>query len=153
MAQEDKDPTLPEAHELNVPSQPTESQGKGRPTDYTEDLANNICERISNGESLKKITDEEAYPSRVSVHAWLIKYPDFLNKYEAARDMQADVYADEMDDIARDEKLDVQRARLIIDTRKWTASKLKPKKYGDKIDHTTDGKALPAPIITLPNKD
>lgn len=119
----------------------------GRPTDYTEQLADAICERISNGESLKHVTDEEGMPSRPTVHAWLIKYSDFLNKYEAARDLQADVYADEMDDIARDEKLDVQRARLIIDTRKWTASKLKPKKYGDKIDMTTNGKDLPTPIL------
>lgn len=119
----------------------------GRPTDYTEKLADLICERISNGESLKKVTDEEGMPSRVTVHAWLIKYPTFLNKYEAARDLQADVYADEMDDIAHDPTLDVQRARLIIDTRKWTASKLKPKKYGDKLDMTTNGKDLPTPIL------
>lgn len=30
----------------------------------------------------------------------------------------------------------VQRSRLRVDTRKWAASKLKPKKYGDKVQHT-----------------
>lgn len=119
----------------------------GRPSDYSEELASIICERISDGESLKHITDQLDMPSRVTVHAWLIRYPEFLNKYEAARDLQADVYADEMDDIAHDVTIDTQRARLIIDTRKWTSSKLKPKKYGDKLDMTTNGKDLPTPIL------
>ena len=119
----------------------------GRPSKYTEELAAIICERISNGESLKKITDEDTMPSRVSVHSWLLKYPEFLNNYEASKALQADVYADEMDDIAHDESVDTQRARLIIDTRKWVASKLKPKKYGDKVDLTTNGKDLPTPIL------
>jgi hypothetical protein len=122
-------------------------ENTGRPTDYTEDLVNSICERIADGESLKHITDGADMPSRVTVHAWLIKHPSFLNKYEAAREMQADVYADEMEEIARDTTLDVQRARLIVDTRKWVAAKLKPKKYGEKIDHTTNGKDLPIPIL------
>lgn len=111
----------------------------GRPTIYTVALGELICDRISDGESLKKITDEEGMPDRKSVHTWLIKDEEFLHKYEAARDLQADVYADEMDDIAHDAKLDVQRARLIIDTRKWTAAKLKPKKYGDKLDIKSEG--------------
>lgn len=114
----------------------------GRPSDYTEELANTICERIANGESLKHITDGDDMPSRVTVHSWLLKRKDFLNKYEESKAIQADVYADEMDDIAHDTTLDTRRARLIIDTRKWTASKLKPKKYGDKLDVTTDGKSL-----------
>ena len=89
-------------------------------------------------------------PSRVSVHAWLIKDPSFLNKYEHARELQADVYADEMDEIAHDESIDTQRARLIIDTRKWTSSKLKPKKYGDKIDMTSkDEKIQVIPLLDI----
>jgi len=108
----------------------------GRPTKLTEELAVHICERIAQGESLKHITDQEDMPSRTSVHSWLLDKNNkwFLDKYEVAREMQADVYADEMDDIAHDQSIDTQRARLIIDTRKWTSSKLKPKKYGDKLE-------------------
>lgn len=130
----------------NKDTSPVDKNPGGRPSDYTEELADAICERISNGESLKHITDGDDMPSRVTVHAWLIKYPEFLNKYESAREMQADVFADEMDDIAKDSSLDVQRARLIIDTRKWTSSKLRPKKYGDKIDMTTGGNAI-TPVL------
>jgi len=118
----------------------------GRPSKYSEELAQEICDRIANGESLKHITDGSDMPSRPTVHSWLLTMPEFLNKYEAAKAMQADVFADEMDDIAHNESIDTQRARLIIDTRKWTASKLKPKKYGDKVDLTTDGEKL-QPIL------
>ena len=46
----------------------------------------------------------------------------------------------------------VQRDRLISDTIKWQASKLDSKKYGDKIDLTTDGDKLPNAIpIVLGN--
>lgn len=116
----------------------------GRPTSYTDAIATEICERIAQGESLKHITDQDNMPSRVTVHSWLLddRYKEFLNKYESAREMQADVYADEMDDIAHDQSIDTQRARLIIDTRKWTSSKLKPKKYGDKLDMTSGGEKI-----------
>lgn len=108
----------------------------GRPSKYTDELAIEICERIALGESLKHITDDETMPSRSTVHSWLLdgQHKEFLDNYERSRELQADVYADEMDDIAHDTKYDTQRARLIIDTRKWTSSKLKPKKYGDKLD-------------------
>lgn len=119
----------------------------GRPSKYTEVLAQEICDRISNGESLKHITDGSDMPSRPTVHSWLLTMPEFLNKYEVAKAMQADVFADEMDDIAHNEGIDTQRARLIIDTRKWTASKLKPKKYGDKVDVTSDGEKLEGLVI------
>jgi len=72
-------------------------------------------------------------------------YPEFLQRYEQAKEESADALADEMLDIADDSERDyteegrvntehVQRARLRVDTRKWIASKLKPKKYGDKLD-------------------
>jgi len=150
MAEQGTDRTLPKAGDLTVPPIPTVM---GRPTVYTKELGEEICERIANGESLRTICKEDNMPERKSIHNWLFKYPDFLHHYEESRELQADTYADEMEDIARDETIDVQRARLIVDTRKWVSSKLKPKKYGDKIDHTTDGKALPTPIITLPSKD
>lgn len=47
----------------------------------------------------------------------------------------------------RDGIVDPQMARVEIDTRKWLASKLLPKKYGDKLDLTSDGKALPQPLL------
>lgn len=47
----------------------------------------------------------------------------------------------------------IQRSKLRVDTRKWLMAKMKPKRYGDKLDVTTDGKALPAPIYGGKSKD
>ena len=124
-----------------------------RPTKKTPEVLDIILERISNGESLKHITDEEGQPTRKTVHNWLLSDEEFLHNYEVAKQMQADVFADEMDDIAHNENIDTQRARLIIDTRKWTASKLKPKKYGDKLDVVSDGEKLEGLIIIKNHAD
>jgi len=125
----------------------------GRHSEYNEKTADTILERISNGESLKKITDEDGMPSRVTVHQWLKDNATFLNNYELARALQADVYADEMDEIAHNEKIDVQRARLIIDTRKWIASKLKPKKYGEKLDLTSGDEPISNALFAPPKNE
>lgn len=126
----------------------------GRPTMYTPAVVDEICERIAMGESLLRITQDSHMPDRVQVFRWIHKYEEFRNKYARAKENQADAYEEMMLDTARTEE-DVARARLIVDTMKWTASKLKPKKYGDKLDLTSDGKALPTPLlggVTIENK-
>lgn len=120
----------------------------GRPSKYTDKLADEICNRIAAGESLLKITQETGKPDRVTIYRWIEERDEFRNKYARAKELQAETYEEMMLDTAKTEE-DVQRARLIVDTMKWTASKLKPKKYGNQIDVTSDGKALPTPIIAL----
>ena len=70
---------------------------------------------------------------------WLRTHDEFLQMYRLAREDQADVLADEIIEIA-DEKAEtseaVQRNRLRVDARKWAASKLKPRRYGDRVAHT-----------------
>lgn len=124
----------------------------GRPTGYNKEIANTICKRLSNGESLASICRDAKMPARSTVHYWLIDHQEFLDKYEVAREIQADVYADEMENIAIEEK-DVQRARLRIDTRKWIASKLKPKRYGDKLDMTTQGEKIQPLMVKIIGKE
>lgn len=124
----------------------------GRPTDYTEELGLAICERIADGESLRSICLLEDMPAKSSVFKWLAIHDQFADHYARARDAQADALADEMLDIADDGSNDwmersekkgggweengeaIGRSRLRLDARKWIASKLKPKKYGDKLD-------------------
>lgn len=120
----------------------------GRPTIYSQELIDTICTRIIEGDSLRKITNDEAMPALSTIVAWLSSHDDFSIQYARAKEDQADTLADEILHIS-DTATDPQLGRLRIDTRKWVASKLKPKKYGDKIDHTSDGKALPTPILTL----
>ena len=128
----------------------------GRPTDYTPELADLICARLAMGESLVSIGSDKTMPGRSTIHDWLNPvHPsyaglEFSDKYAHAREDQADFKADEIEDIAdrtlRGEiRPDV--ARVVIDTKKWTASKLRPKRYGDKIDLTTDGKAIQPVLV------
>lgn len=125
----------------------------GRPTDYSEELTDTICERIADGESLRTICSDDDMPNKSTVLRWLAKHQEFATKYAHARDVQADVFVDEMTDIADDGSNDwmerkgdegenigwrengeaLRRSALRISTRQWIAEKLKPKKYGTKV--------------------
>jgi hypothetical protein len=90
------------------------------------------------------------------VFRWLNQHAAFREKYARARDAQADVLAEETLEIADDGSNDwifrndpdnpgyllngehVQRSKLRIDARKWFASKVAPKKYGDKVQLAGD---------------
>lgn len=139
----------------------------GRPTDYNEQVADLICERLADGESLRSICADEAMPSKATVFRWLGKHKAFQDQYARAREEQAEALADDLVDIA-DEQCTMVRAvkhgttdddgegntevifdatavarnRLRIDARKWVASKLKPKKYGERLDSTVTNVTL-----------
>lgn len=113
-----------------------------RPSTFTNEIADLICERMSEGESLRKICAEPGIPSMSTVFRWLGdgKNSAFREQYARAREAQADKYADELVDIADEGRNeDAGIIRLRMDARKWAASKLAPKKYGDKLDLTHDG--------------
>lgn len=113
----------------------------GRPSDYSQEIADEICERLINGQSLNSICKRDDMPGATTVYRWIDEKPAFRDKYARARSDQADTLADEILDIADDGDEDVQRSKLRVDARKWVASKLKPKKYGDRIAHAGDPEA------------
>lgn len=118
----------------------------GRPTKYTEELALAICDRIEEGESLRKICLDDAMPNRSTVNLWLKNDKEFSDQYARACKVRRENKFEEMYEIA--EKTDeVQRARLLVDVLKWQLSKEEPKKYGDKIDMTSNGKDVVIPIL------
>src|SRR5690606_32229549 len=85
-----------------------------------------------------------------TVFEWLDRNEDFQNKYARARLAQADTYADEIVDLA-DEAEDANLARLQIDARKWTAAKLRPSRYSERLlnEHTgKDGQPIAVRQIT-----
>ncbi|MBL0935522.1 MAG: terminase small subunit protein [Rhizobiaceae bacterium] len=125
----------------------------GRPSDYSEALADTICERLTQGESLRAICRDDDMPHAGTVCRWLAKHDDFREQYSHAREAQAELMADELVEIADDGSNDwmerkdaegeligwrengeaLRRSALRVDTRKWIASRLLPKKYGDKL--------------------
>jgi hypothetical protein len=72
------------------------------------------------------------------VFRWLANNKEFRDQYARAREVQADVLADEILDIA-DDSSDPAKARVQIDARKWLAGKLRPKVYGDKVSQEITG--------------
>lgn len=127
----------------------------GRPTDYSEEVAELICERIAGGEGLVKICKSEDMPHRSTVMRWLFKYKEFSDRYALAREAQADFLFEEILDISDGDEKDmlldkdgnptgkvnhenINRSRLRVDTRKWVIARLAPKKYGDRVDFDTE---------------
>ena len=126
----------------------------GRPPfPYSEEMADAICERLADGDSMLHISHEKGMPSYNIVLRWLEKNEGFRLKYARAREAQADRYANETRDIVDAAKtgLDATLARLKFDQRRWHASKLAPKKYGDKLEHTGQPLqgTLVAPVLQL----
>lgn len=113
-------------------------------TTYTEDQANDICEHIATGRSLVSWCKAN-HVGYSTVMQWLNAHKDFADKYARARDHQAEYLAEEIQDIADEIGKDTQHQRLRVDTRKWIASKMKPKKYGDRTIHAGDEEN---PIVT-----
>lgn len=110
---------------------------RGRPSGYSVEEADMICAWIADGKSLRSYCREHAREA-VTVYRWLREEKEFALRYARAHDDRADSLADEIVDIA-DEAVggtndDIQAARLRIDARKWVSSKLKPQKWGDKVE-------------------
>jgi hypothetical protein len=114
----------------------------GRPSKFSAKLADAICERIAGGESLRAICKGDDFPDLSTVIRWLAddRYAEFRQHYERAREIQADHFVDEIVEIA-DTEPDPQIAKVRIDARKWVAGKMRPKKYGEKIDVEHSGNA------------
>lgn len=128
-----------------------------------------ICDRIANGESLRSICSGDDTPAASTVFLWLADDSTFSEQYARAREAQADALFDEILDIADDGRNDwmerknkddqnigwvengeaLRRSALRVDARKWMAGKLKPKKYGDKLELEHGGRVELVPVINL----
>lgn len=115
----------------------------GRPTKYTPELADEICDAIaSSQDGLSKLCDQNPHwPHRANIFIWLRKYTDFRDKYTIAKQEQAQVDVDVLQELMNEshhyqdelgnERVDVHMLRVKIDTIKWKACKLLPKQYGN----------------------
>lgn len=108
----------------------------GRPSDYTPELANHICELLETGDSLRQICARDGMPDRTTVTRWLDRHPQFAAKYARAREEQAEHMDDLILETANNcHEENAQAARVKIAAYQWRAAKLKPKKYGDRVEH------------------
>ena len=133
----------------------------GRPSDYTQDLADIVCERLALGESMRSISRDTKMPAMTTLFRWLREKEEFQQQYAIAKQESAEAHSEDCLDISDNidgnpvivdgvplvvngeivrviDNTSIQHARLKVDTRKWLMSKMKPKKYGDRIttEHT-----------------
>jgi hypothetical protein len=135
----------------------------GKPSVYTAELAEEICARLSAGESLKSICRDPTMPPFSTVQGWArTNHCGFAALYGCARELQAQTFADELIDIADDgsndwirrenergrvsyvvDKEHIARSRLRFEARQWVISKILPKTYGDKLQLKHSGPVAP----------
>ena len=139
------------------PQEAARSAG-GRPSLYSPDLAAAICAELADGRSLRSVCRDEGMPDARTVFRWLAAHEEFRQQYARAKEESADALVEDILDIADDGRNDwmeragddagagwvlngehVQRTKVRIDARKWIAAKLKPKKYGDKVQQELSG--------------
>ena len=125
----------------------------GRPTTYTQEMADSICEGITLGLSIRSVLKPEGMPAISTFYKWLREHEEFSKQYARATEERTEAMSEDILDIADDGTNDymeitrddgssyyqlngehLQRSRLRVETRKWLMAKMKPKKYGDKLD-------------------
>jgi hypothetical protein len=127
----------------------------GRPSSYTEEKAEEICERLTEGESLLSMCRRDDMPAIRTVFQWLEKNEEFAHKYARAREIQGYVHAS----LAVESALQAEDAglgRLAYDALKWHASKLVPRVYGDKSEVALtgpNGGPVQSVAVTVPVND
>ena len=106
-----------------------------RPSSYTKETGDEICQRIENGETIRQICADKDMPAWNTIRTWLQQFEAFQAQYARARENSAHASADliqELADRARNGDLEPNAARVAIDAHKWLAGKRKPKVYGDR---------------------
>ena len=123
----------------------------------TAEIFEKICQRIEESElGLTKICAEFNI-SRQCFLNWKEKNQSNIDRYARAKEEQMDYMAERIIEIADDSSNDttisefwvtfpdsefINRSRLRVDARKWLMAKLKPNKYGEKLDLTTQGQSI-----------
>lgn len=137
----------------------------GRPSKYSKEWRDKICEHLISGKSLTSFCKEDGNPSISMVFRWLQKHKAFREQYRYAREVQAQVLFDQCVDIADDSRNDfmekvgrngevyeavdhenINRSRLRIDTRQYAAKLMAPKLYNDRYVDPDDAALEPIPV-------
>lgn len=117
------------------------------------EIVNKVCDLLIEGKSLRKICKDKDMPNIVTIIRWMNAEDDIANTIARAREFQADVLYDDIQvvtDKIESGELDPQAAKVIIWAKQWSASKMKPKKYGDRTKVVTDdGQGGDAPITAI----
>lgn len=118
-------------------------------TQFTKEIGDMFCALVANGQSMRSICTEEPFPSRVTIFQWMREQPEFAAAYDKARREGAHAMVDDVMEICDDPSLDPNDKRIRVDTRKWIASRVLPKVYGDKLALSGDEDGAPLVVSWL----
>lgn len=141
----------------------------GKPSEFSQEIADQICVRLMGEESLRAICRDPDMPARSTVHVWLNQHKAFRAQYDDAWKIKRENWADDVVDIAdtplvgtrtvvRGDKIEtvtadnVERSKLMADTRKWMLARMDPQRFGDKARHEhsgPDGKPIEYANVSL----
>lgn len=121
---------------------------RAHPVKFSQAVFDRICDRMSEGESLRAICKTVGMPNKRTVMRWVEADQKLQIQYSAAQQLRAEHYFDEIVDIA-DSKSDPQKTRVQIDARKWVLARMNPKKYGDKFTQELTGEGGGALVVEL----
>jgi hypothetical protein len=131
----------------------------GRPSKFNPELIEAICERLSKGEPLAQICRDEGMPGVQTIADWGKEREDVSVNIARAREQGEEALLAECLEISDSPtertafgSVDgghIQEKKLRIDTRLKLLAKWNPKKWGDKVDVTSGGNPIPAPVINL----
>ena len=143
-----------------------EAKKNGRPTTYTPEFGDRICDEIMKSEKGIFALSEELdwFPAPSSIYLWLDQHKDFSEHYARCRQAQQDRMAESIikiaDDSSQDELISpngnrienrefTSRSKLRVETRMWLMERLAPKKYGKQVEADTEQKSYQPPQINL----
>ena len=159
------------AKQPKTPQKPATPAKIGRPSTFTPQLVDELCERLASGQSQNAISKRPGMPAAITISEWMAdtKNPEkvaFAAKYVRAREAGYQILASEILEIAntpivgRKTKLNadgevvevtesdmIEHRRLQVDTRKWFLSKVLPKMYGDKLDVAHSGEVAVTLVV------
>jgi hypothetical protein len=143
-----------------------EPRSVGRPSKYTGKLADEICTRIALGNSLRKVCRADDMPDITTIIRWTRENKEFCQQYDRACIDRGNHLAEEaleiIDETPETEPVRDKEGNIIdmklhpayvqwqnnrVNTRKWFASKMSPKRFGDKVQTEVSG-ADGGPIVT-----
>jgi hypothetical protein len=106
----------------------------GRPSMYSDELAERICDSMVEGADLVTVCKAEDMPARSTVYRWMDERPEFKTRIARAREGLADFYDHKIGMIAEACKAETANAdRVKISALQWRASKVAPRTYGDRV--------------------
>ena len=131
-----------------------------RLSEYDFEICKTICEEVAEGFNIKTVLkSNENYPHFSTWCRWKREHAELRDLYVNAMQDKSESVIEEIDhvyDLLKGGELEASAANVLIQTNKWLAAKFYPKMFGDKVDVTTDGKAinqLPPQIIFVDSSE